>query len=233
MGVQPVRNEPLQVLRHMLPEFPGFSIEYDPAKKPFFESNLIEDLRRIASCDLGKTLLKDIAAARPRCRKASDNLSKELQAVWIPNDINVVVVPTSAVFTQSGFKMGFDRSAEWSEEKILVASDAQSHNIPGCPFHIAGGSNAAAVDNVAAGNGTGSVSIMRFTNAQIITGKGEATRSFVVLAHELIHSLHHVTGTVKSQGEEEWTTGLGQYADNPMSENAFRTVFGIKLRERY
>lgn len=217
----------------MLPEFPGFSIEYDPFKKPFFESNVIEDLRRIASCDLGKTLLKDIAAARPRSRKASDNLSKEIQAVWIPNGVNVVVVPTSVVFTQSGFKMGYNPKGPWSEEKMLVASDAEPHNIAGCPYHIDGGSNAAAVDNEAAGNGTGSVSIMRFTNAQIITRKGEATLSFVVLAHELIHSLHHVTGTIKRQGEEEWTAGLGQYADNPMSENAFRTVFGIKLRERY
>ncbi len=226
-----VRNEPLRVLQKKLPEFPGFSIEYDPSQKPFFEGNVIEDLRRIASCDLGKTLLKDIAAARPRSRKASNTSSAEIKAVDFPNGINVVVVPTSTQFTQSGFKMGFFDGG--GMEKRLVASDARSHNVPGCPFHIAGGSCAMAVDLMAAGDGTGCVSIMKYTNAQIITGKGEATHSFLVLAHELIHSLHHVTGTRKDKDEENWTTGLGIYADNPMSENAFRKVFGIKLREQY
>jgi hypothetical protein len=74
---------------------------------------------------------------------------------------------------------------------------------------------------------------MKYTNAQILTGKGEATHSFVVLAHELIHSLHHVTGTRRDNGEEDWTTGIGAFVDEAMSENAFRKAFGLKLREKY
>lgn len=74
---------------------------------------------------------------------------------------------------------------------------------------------------------------MKYTNAQIVTSKGEATQSFIVLAHELIHSLHHVTGTRRDTDEELWTTGLGKYSDEPMSENKIRDQFGIKLREAY
>ena len=44
---------------------------------------------------------------------------------------------------------------------------------------------------------------------------------------------HHVTGTRRDNDEEQWTTGIGVYADNPMSENAFRAAFGLRLREMY
>jgi hypothetical protein len=44
--------------------------------------------------------------------------------------------------------------------------------------------------------------------------------------------LHHVTGTIHKD-EELVTSGIGQYADLPMTENAFRKAFGIKLRVEY
>jgi len=220
----------MATVNQKLPEFRGFGVQYDPKKTPFFTSMCVEDLRRIASRPLGRKLLEDIAKATPRSRKPPKNANEEIKAVSFPKGVNVMMVPTSMEYTQSGFKMGWTGRGM---ERSLQKSAAASHNVPGCPFHPAGGSCAMAVDILAAGDGTGTVSIMKYTNAQIITSKGEATYSFLVLAHELIHSLHHVTGTRKDDGEEDWTTGIGLYVDNPMSENAFRKEFGIKPREKY
>lgn len=214
-----------------LPEFPGFAVQYDPAAKPFFVSMVLEDLRKIATKELGRELLKLIAQARPRSRSARGNASAETKAIRFSKGINVVIVPTSVSFTQSGFKMGYTGVGV---EKSLQASAAAPHNLANCPFHIAGGSSAEALDPTADSNGTGTVSIMRYTNAQIITSKGEAAKSFIVLAHELIHSLHHVTGTTRTDGGEELkTTGLGIYTDEQMSENSFRKLFGLPVRVEY
>jgi hypothetical protein len=226
----------MAVVNAKIPEFPGFAVQYDPAAKPFFVSMVVEDLRRITSKEIGKTLLKQIADARPRGRSAPKTSNAEAKLVKFNEGINVVVVPTSVTFTQTGHKMAFTGVGM---EKSLVPSTAKAHNIKlpnmknACPFHIAGGSCAEALDIIAAGNGTGSVSIMKYTNAQIITGKGEATSSFLVLAHELIHSLHHVTGTRRDGVEEDWTTGIGSYQDELMTENSFRRVFGMPLRVSY
>ncbi len=75
---------------------------------------------------------------------------------------------------------------------------------------------------------------MRFTNVQVVTRRGEKAEPYVVLAHELIHSLHCLQG-IKMDGRDEelWTTGLGKYENNPMSENVFRAQFGLAKRQRY
>ncbi len=213
-----------------LPDFPGFAVQYDPSKSPFFISMVLEDLRHIASKPIGKKLLTDIAAARPRARAASKTSNEEARAIKFSKGINVVMVPTTMSYTQSGYKMGFTGVGM---EKALQPSTQKAHNIDGCPYYPAGGSCAEAGDIIAAGNGTGSVSIMKYTNAQIMTSKGEATYSFIVLAHELIHSLHHVTGTRRDNEEELWTTGIGKYSNEAMTENAIRAAFGLKLREAY
>lgn len=221
----------MSAVNSKLPEFPGFAVQYDPGEKPFFKSMVVEDMRRIASKEIGRELLKRIATARPRGRKAPSNANAELKAVKFPKGVNVVVTPTSVQFTQSGYKMAYTGVGV---DKSLQASAAGPHNLKDCPFHIAGGSSAQSVDPTKDADGQGTVSVMRYTNAQIITSKGESTSSFIVLAHELIHSLHHVTGTTRTDGTEElWTTGIGVYADELMSENAFRRMFGLAPRVDY
>ena len=74
---------------------------------------------------------------------------------------------------------------------------------------------------------------MHFSNAPATTSKGETMISFITLAHELIHSLHHVTGTRKDTGEEIWTTGIGEYSGEAMSENGIRKEFNMRLRVEY
>ncbi len=220
----------MSAVNSKLPDFPGFAVQYNPKDKPYFRSMVVEDLRRIATKEIGRELLKRIANARPRARSARANASAELKAIKFSKGINVVVIPSAVQFTQSGQKMAYTGVGM---QQSLQPSAAAHHNIEGCPFHIAGGSSAEAVDPTADSDGTGTVSLMRYTNAQIITSKGESTSSFIVLAHELIHSLHHVTGTTKNDGEELWTTGLGIYSNELMSENAFRKMFGLAPRVDY
>lgn len=221
----------MPVVNQKLPEFPGFAVQYDPSAKPFFVSMVLEDMRKIASKDIGKSLLKSIADARPRARSAPPSANEAARAIEFPEGVNVVIVPTTMTYTQSGYKMAYAPGS--GTNKTMQPSAHPSHNVEGCPYYPSGGSVAEAADIMAAGDGTGTVSIMKYTNAQITTAKGEATLPFIVLAHELIHSLHHVTGTRRDSGEEDWTTGIGLFADNPMSENAFRKAFGIKPREKY
>ena len=144
-------------------------------------------------------------------------------------------VPTEINFVQSGHKLDVLYGPGGSKTITgMTKTDRPQYAPEGCPFWIEGGSSNAAVHQMGATNGTGSVCFMRFSNVQIMTRKGEKTYPFIVLAHELIHSLHCLQG-IKMDGKDEelWTTGIGKYTDNPMSENAFRSQFGLPLRNQY
>lgn len=73
---------------------------------------------------------------------------------------------------------------------------------------------------------------------------GRPTPTWLVLAHELIHAWHTLSGTnfreqvtVPDRGtvarEEMYTTGLGAYANTRISENALRREVGLPEREFY
>jgi hypothetical protein len=192
--------------------YPGFGTQYDENEKPFFVKILQESLDKIASCDLGKSLLKDIADANPASR--SD----------FPDGINIMCKPTSVEYTQSGY---VDMGGTMYKKKD-DSFDGE------CRFYKRrGGSHNVNVDNSKAENGQGTVCKMFYTNAQIMTGKGEPTLPFIVLAHELIHSYNGLYGCRHPSEEEERTTGLGKWKDEKYSENAFRAAFKIALREEY
>ena len=219
----------MSAYQQKLMEFPAFGLHFDPNANPFFRSMVLEDLRRIASKPIGEKLLAEIAAARPRARTVT-NGGDDLRAIPFLEGINVMITPTSMQYIQSGYKMVFTGAGM---DKRPTKSDLPMHNLPGCPYYPVGGSQAVAGDVMAAGDGTGSVSIMKFTNTQVRTSKGEVTHSFIVLAHELIHSLHHVTGTRRDDVEEQWTSGIGVFCNEPMSENKIREAFGIPARISY
>lgn len=220
----------MALIRQPLAGFPGFALFYDPMQKPFFQKNVLDDMRQIASQPIGKDLLALIAAARPAVRTVSRTANESIRTIAFSQGVNVVITPTTMTYTQSSYKMGY---LPQSTVRTLQDSKHRKHNLDGCTFYPTGGCCAEPADIVAAGDGRGCVSVMKYTNAQIMTAKGERAFSFIVLAHELIHSLHHVTGTRKDTGEEQWTTGMGEFAHEPMSENAFRAAFSIPLRQRY
>ena len=66
-----------------------------------------------------------------------------------------------------------------------------------------------------------------------------ANPNWLVLAHELIHSYHGLSGTKKDgadggiDNEELYTVGLGRYWNTRISENSIRREHGLALRDRY
>lgn len=208
-------------ITELLQTFPGVAVKYDTAANPFFRPIVIESLTRIASCAAGQTLLDNIGKARPTSRGDFDA------------GINVAVVPQAVSFVQSGHKQAWASGGGMA--KTLQASPDPRHVAPkGCPFYLLGGSQNASKDPTAAGNGSGSVCTMYYTNVQVITSKGEASFPYIVLAHELIHSYHCLTGIRKDGPDEElWTTGIGKFKDEKLSENAIRQQLGLKLRTEY
>jgi hypothetical protein len=212
------------MITEVLPDFDGFAVRYDQAKNPFFRPIVVENLRRLATVSAGKALLSEIAAARPRYRSA------------FPPSVNVLCIPTSVNLTQSGYKRETMVLENQTEETVLgmTPSNQAKYAIPGCPFWIAGGSSASAVVQAGTRGGTGTVAIMRFSNVQIITNLGEPADPYIVLAHELIHAMHMLYGIqIDGQDEERWTTGIGIFENNRLSENAFRRQFGLTLRTQY
>jgi Effector protein len=218
-------------------DYPGIGVCYDPNTKPFFEITLLEDLRLLSSKPLSTLLLTGIGAATPVNRRVSANLGAELRDIVFSRGVNVMCVPTSMQFIQSGSAFEGFYGASGFVATGLKTSSRAAHNPDGCTFYSSGGSYAEAADPAFSGDGQGTVSIMHYTNAQTFSqgsGEREATHSHIVLAHELIHSLHHLTGTRNEAGEEEeWTTGIGRFSDEAMSENKIRQEFGLPLRQAY
>ena len=198
----------------VLPDFGGFAVCYDPGLNPFFKAIFVENMRIIESCAVGKTLLKLICDALPRFRGT------------FPAGINVMDKPQKVKYVESGHAPMFG--------KIVPAPGVNRYVAPrGCNHYIIGSSCNAALSTEDSENGQGSVCDMMFTNAQFITSKGEPARPFIVLAHELIHSYHCLYGIKKSEDEELWTTGIGAYENEPMSENVFRDQLKLPRREEY
>lgn len=201
-------------IMEVLPEFTGFAVRYDPGANPFFKAIMVENLRMVGSVAAGATLFKLIADAAPKSR--SD----------FPTGVNVMCVPKPIKYVQSGFKPSMGGT--------IAASDDNRHVAPnGCNHYIVGSSLNAALDPTASENGNGSVCKMMFSNAQFITSQGETARPYVVLAHELIHSYHCLYGIKKAKDEELWTTGLGIYKDDALTENVFRAQFNLAPRVAY
>lgn len=213
----------MALITQVLNNFPGFAVQYDPSKNPFFRPIMEENLRKLKQVSAGKSLLSEIQVAKPAARGS------------FPNNINVICVPTHLNFTQSGFKRDVLYDSDGQANVTGMTASNQARFAPqGCPFWMAGGSHNSAVNQTAATNATGSVCYMHFTNVQVMTRKGEKAEPYVVLAHELIHSLHCLQGTkMDGKDEELWTTGLGKYSNNPMSENCFRRQFGLAERTQY
>lgn len=224
------------MITSLLAEFPGFAVHYDPAQKPYFEATLVADLRLLASKTLGAALLKAIDDARPVSRTPTVNSAK---GIVFPVGANVMCLPTSMDFIPSGSKLvgAYDAQGKFGATGLDATPDPR-FNPAGCRFYAKGGSYAEAGDPTKSSNG-GTVSLMHYTNAQIFSqgaGDREIAYPHIVLAHELIHCLHHLLGNQLSTGmkdEELRTTGLSKWTFEKFSENQFRRAFHLELRNSY
>lgn len=227
----------------VLPEFPGFAVQYDPAMKPYFVTSVVEAMRIVVSKPIGASLVAEIAAARPSFR--TPGATSKLGDIQFPIGINVVVVPAvggdAVTWSQSTMKMGYGAGSD--VKNVLVPSSHEYHNqtyrrtdgtTEVCAYHMDdGGSVAEAYDVNHTTDGQGTVSVMKFTNAQIQTRKGEKSWPFIVLAHELIHCLHHVTGTKLEMNEEPRSVGFPPYDTETYTEQKFRAAFNLPPRNMY
>jgi hypothetical protein len=211
-----------------LPDFPGFAVCNDEASLPWFRMGVEEALRKINTVDLGKQLLKLIADARPQHKSGKDGSA-------FPAGVHVIIVPQgNRRFMQTGFKPAFLPNDFSGKKGGMQATKDDPFNVPRHDFTYVGtGSCNESANTTHATDGTGTVCQVAFDSAQMMTRQGVHTTPFLVLAHELIHSYHALYGIQKGDKEERWTTGIGEFDKEPMSENAFRGVFKMAERDNY
>lgn len=203
-------------LTEVLPEFEGFAVCYDPGANPFFKAIFVENMRLIKSVAVGVTLLKLIEDASPTFRGD------------FPTGVNVMAKPQKVKYVESGHKPYFGGLT------AVSGPGSEKYDAPAnCNHYIIGSSANAAKSPTHSTNGQGSVCDMMFTNAQFMNSRGEALRAHIVLAHELIHSYHCLYGIKKQDDEELWTSGIGVYSTETMSENVFRDQFNLTRRTAY
>lgn len=98
-----------------------------------------------------------------------------------------------------------------------------------------GGSRAVAFNELAGRQGGPGCKAACYWNPNIFNTPNGARPAFIGLAHELIHCYHYTNGLAKStyDEEEQFTVGLADYADSPITENKIREEHGVVARTQY
>jgi hypothetical protein len=99
-----------------------------------------------------------------------------------------------------------------------------------------GGSRAVPFDETKARGGAGCAAAC-YWNPNIYNTPSPAGQrpAYIGLAHELVHCMHSVMGTMKNgyDDEEKFTVGLAPYANAAICENTIRAEHGIAVRTSY
>jgi hypothetical protein len=239
-------NEMSEVYRILAYADNQISVKYDSAESPYFETIVSESLSRIVSRPVGKLLLYEIGECWPVVMfEWPDSLGE-----------NVKILPT---YEKANYKVrGIQGRDEWetnildlpfqkreAARKKLIESPNSNidllkglmpSGVRGHDFLLTGAENAkASKDVIAAEDGRGSVATINFSNAKRTLSSGLASPPFIALAHELIHALHGLKGEKKgtTKEEEERTVGIGDFGDEPISENKIRSEHGVVIRKVY
>ncbi len=174
VGVQPWGEAMGQTIA--LGTYAGFAVHYDETQTPWFRITVEEALAKIASVDLGKELLKLIADAKPHSRVGKDNVA-------FPPSINVIISPQeNRKFMQAGFKPDFLPGDFSGRKDGMQATTAAAFNNPGQRFTYVGqGSCNENANQAHVSDGKGTVCMMAFDSAQMMTRAGASTTPFLVL----------------------------------------------------
>jgi hypothetical protein len=210
--------------------YPGLAIHYDSGKNPFFEVVVTGSLSTLRKYDTGKAIFAAIAGVNPTVKGSGVNGFAAGAKVTIHPLVKKVD------FMMKGYQHSTNTSSEglnqfntiqnailrerWKTEERIRGGDGNSH---------------VALSYEAAENGSGTVAKVYFTNAIRKMQSGLVSPPFVALAHELIHAIHSLKGEKEAviANEEARTVGLGQYANERISENALRAEAGLALRTVY
>lgn len=220
-----------------LESYPGLGVLYEANQNPFFKKIIETNLLHLSTKTVGISLLGKIQNSRPQYRHN------------FPAGINVIFTPLKVRFVEGGFKlqMGYlspehglsgqppvplgmtrdvknSRIQDFKEKAFGIKKEA------GLPMTTSGlGVLHESMHQTHASDGTGSVCIVEFNNARVPL----KDRPYIYLAHELIHCLHSLTGTKHVQNDEPATVGLGQHANDALTENRFLEAFGLPRRTHY
>jgi hypothetical protein len=221
------------IVRH--PNYPGIAIAYDESTDPFYACIVTEALSRLRSTSVETKILDKIAQARPKFTAPKDPR--------FAGGANVVIAPPTQrrTYQQRGMKFAEGSAGEYNTWilETTFAPDVEFLPTGGEPTHNS-------MDQVAACNGSGSVSSIEFTANSMyrqaaflavgsISYKDAFCPPFITLGHELIHATHGLAGVKDEiQSEEEArTVGIDKYADEALSENALRLECKLPQRKAY
>jgi len=206
---------------------PKIVIVYDREEQTFFGHIVKEALDKLHELDAGKKLLVGIANARPTFQGGGALGFEEGAhvAIFRPDD--------TLKITPRGFKYG---GSSDKDEGLNYFIDSYFEANQGSDALWQGGASSHYSVNMAtAENGEGSVSKVYFSNSRLWLSSGLVNPPFVALGHELIHAWHSLFGIKKNTTDEEenFTVGLAEYKDAPLTENVIRQQANVKLRKTY
>ena len=200
-------------------------IEIERCLDTQFPYNVECDLRFIEKCKVGKellTLIDNRCAGIGVKLEDVDNgplkitICKQSEAIHAPGKVRRK--RRGAVFALPG--QGIENAIVMPahERRIQATSNSKSH------------------DN---GHGYGNKVIITYVPEHCYDWPTLRNPSWLVLAHELIHAWHSLSGAKKTgttdgvDNEELFTVGIGPYRNTRISENQFRKEYGLANRNQY
>jgi hypothetical protein len=219
------------------PNFDGIEVhipsDYEQLEQ--FGLSVMECLKQIRRLPTGDILLNQIKFAVPLAVSPAIAENPEIRNLRFDISVNVIIMPIVVRYMQGGYREVFGE---------MVESSHPGHNPSRGAFWRRAGSGAQteALDNDAASKpGIGSKAVVRFSNAQM--SNSLETPPFIVLAHELIHAVHHLYGVRWDGQEEDRTTGTGNFDGGRsgrgpgirplLSENELRREARLPIRRSY
>ena len=146
------------------------------------------------------------------------------------NQINSQPVGNNLLSTISGAQVSLGDGG--FKVKIVRPDVTATIGAPGAE----GGSRAVPFNETKARGGGGCLAACYWNpNIYNTPSAAGARPAFIGLAHELIHCMHALLGTMKNSydDEEKFTVGLESYANVAICENAIRAEHGVNARDSY
>jgi len=212
-------------------KFRGIFVDYESTQNPYFKLIVDEALAKLSEKRVGRRLLRKISRTNPPGDEAYKVAIYSATGARGPGQAEFIDLRFDHTMT---LKSG-----------CSAADDAWA----GLEKRGGVGSVAGAINRTNAENGTGSRVRLRYNDKDIyvakVGGKNIMIPAFVPLAHELIHALHSLEGTLIERSkkvsvdgkqvvaEEARTTGIGKYSGEEISENAIRGEWGFPNRKSY